>query len=188
MHAPLVVGLRRWAGVCCVCLWWFPALLPDCFCILNHRASAWGWSYLDPYGSCRTAQPASLVADATTHAVKTTPTSQANGRRKREGLEHSVLSLSETAQCYKRTNALLHQHTVPMDPRAPLPDRGPGACRQPSSATGHDLSSAAHQRTWHLAQGAEIAALAAASRSSRRRTRALAGGCHRSRTCPAGRV
>ena len=31
-----VVGLRWWAGVCCVCLWWFPALVSACLCIPNH--------------------------------------------------------------------------------------------------------------------------------------------------------
>ena len=34
-----VVGLSWWAGVCCVCLLWFPALAPACLCIPNHRVS-----------------------------------------------------------------------------------------------------------------------------------------------------
>ena len=33
------VGLRWWAGVCCVCLWSFPDLVPACFCIPNHRVA-----------------------------------------------------------------------------------------------------------------------------------------------------
>ena len=32
-----VVALCWWAGVCCVCLWWFPALVHACLCIPNHR-------------------------------------------------------------------------------------------------------------------------------------------------------
>ena len=34
-----VDGLHWWAGVCCVCLWWFPAIVPACLCIPNHRVS-----------------------------------------------------------------------------------------------------------------------------------------------------
>ena len=36
---PADVGLRWWAGVDCMWLWWFPALVPVCLCIPNHRFS-----------------------------------------------------------------------------------------------------------------------------------------------------
>ena len=35
-----VVGLRWLAGVCCVCLWWVPPLVPACLCIPTHRVES----------------------------------------------------------------------------------------------------------------------------------------------------